>query len=147
MYEGFVYVEVEWVDVWGPSYRVLTQNPFSHFRDNSKCCDFRNLSCKRYAKIVHENGANLVPYHFFWRSLFKIFLVTVFLFLINAFGNVFIFAKFIGSFRGYFSFFLTLDVIGRAMKNERGVIGVLGPHLALFTYIPYICTEVLYTHL
>jgi hypothetical protein len=22
------------------------------------------------------------------------------------------------------------------------VIGVLGPHLAVFTYIPYICTEV-----
>jgi hypothetical protein len=98
------------------------------------------------SKNVGENGANLVPFYFLALSFLYLF-VTVFLLLVNTFENVFIFAKFIGSFRGYISFFLTLALIGQAMKNEWGVIGVLGPHLAVFTYIPYICTEVLYTHL
>ncbi len=84
--------------------------------------------------------AYLVPFYFFGAFFFLYLFVTVFLLLVNTFENVFIFAKFMGSFRGYFSFFLTLALIGRAMKNERGVIGVLGPHLAVFTYIPYICT-------
>jgi hypothetical protein len=94
------------------------------------------------SKNVRKNRANFV----FLRSLFYIVLVTVFLLLKNTFENVFIFAEnslnSLGDFRGYFSFFLTLALIGQAMKNERGVIGVLGPHLAVFTYIPYICTEV-----